>query len=323
VLMGIALSAALAGCGPGFPGNAESTAGTASRPSASVGTSLPYDVSGLLDPAAGKFLGVEAGGAPDSLTPVAAFAAAIGKKPDLIGQYIAWHSPFDERAVANTWSYGALYYMVWEPYDTSVQAIAHGASDTYITRFARAVRALNLPVAISFGHEMNGDWYPWGTEQTTAADFVMAWRHIHNLFTAAGASNVIWVWNPNAIYPVPDVKLKPYYPGDSYVDWAGITGYFATTGPQTYATLYAPTIKEIKRFTRKPLIIAETSVETGAAEPACARNLVRTLTSHREVLGFIWFDYNKDGVDWRVESRPILRAAIARDVAGLQLVSLK
>jgi hypothetical protein len=34
----------------------------------------------------------------------------------------------------------------------------------------------------------------------------------------------------------------------------------------------------------------------------------------------MWFDYNKGGVDWRVESRPILRAAMASDIARLLLV---
>jgi beta-mannanase len=171
---------------------------------------------------------------------------------------------------------------------------------------------------------MNGFWYRWGTKQTTPAEFVAAWRHIHNLFTRAGATNVIWVWNPNDIYPVPQVQLKPYYPGDAYVDWIGITGYFATTGPHNYADLYAPTVTEVRSFTTKPFIIAETSVQTGQAEVACARQLIlRTVAQHPDVLGFIWFDYNKNGVDWRVESRPILRAAVVKDVARLRLLNVQ
>jgi hypothetical protein len=58
-------------------------------------------------------------------------------------------------------SYGALYYAAWEPFGTSVQAIADGASDAYITKFAKAVRNFGDPIALSFGHEMNGNWYPW------------------------------------------------------------------------------------------------------------------------------------------------------------------
>ena len=279
-------------------------------------------MSGLLDPTGGKFFGVEAEGAP-ALAPVTSFASSLGKRPDMIGQYLAWGSSFDAKAVTAAWSYGAMYYLAWEPYGTSVQGIAQGQSDTYITRFATAVRKLNLPVAISFGHEMNGNWYPWGTNDTTAAEFVAAWRHIHNLFIQAGASNVIWVWNPNVVNPVPQVPLQDYWPGDAYVDWVGITGYFPASGPETFASLYGPTMAEIKQFTTKPIIIAETAVETGPSELQATHSLVAGIKHHPGVLGFIWFDFDKDGVDWQVESRPTVRAALAGDIAGLQLIDPK
>jgi mannan endo-1,4-beta-mannosidase len=325
-LAALALSAALAGCGS-FLSEAAGVNGTGPNAQASKATSdnsLPYDISGLLDPRSGKFLGVEAPGGSGSLAPVVRFAHSVGRRPNIIGQYVAWNTPFAAQSVARAWSYGALSYLAWEPFDVSVQSIAQGHSDAYITQFAKAIRTLNLPVALSFGHEMNGNWYPWGTNQTTPAEFVAAWRRVHDLFTRAGATNVIWVWNPNDIYPVPQVQLKPYYPGNAYVDWVGITGYVATTGPQTYADLYAPTITEIRSFTAKPFIVAETSVETSPGEVDSAQQLItRTVADHADVLGLIWFDYDKNGVDWRVESRPILRAAVARNLARLQLRNVK
>jgi mannan endo-1,4-beta-mannosidase len=126
-------------------------------------------------PRAGKFLGIQASGAPNSLTPLENFAANLGRKPNLVGQYVPWGQTFDAPAAQNAWSYGALYYMAWEPFGISAQAIVTGHADGYITQFARAVRTLNLPVALSFGHEMNGNWYPWGTAHTTAVQFVAAW----------------------------------------------------------------------------------------------------------------------------------------------------
>ena len=168
-----------------------------------------YDVTPLLHPDK-KYLGVEIDGAPDSLTPAEQFASWVGTKPNIIGQYLAWGTSFDSTAAANAWSYGSLDFVVWEPWNTTLAKIASGASDTYIESFAGAVRALNVPIAISFGHEFNGNWYPWGTTGTTATDFVAAWQHIHKLFAAAGATNVIWIWDPNDIYPVPDVQLSQY-----------------------------------------------------------------------------------------------------------------
>jgi beta-mannanase len=212
--------------------------------------------------------------------------------------------------------------MAWEPYGTSVQAIASGSSDGYITQFAKAVRAFGLPVAISFGHEMNGNWYPWGSQATSAATFVAAWRHIHNLFRAAGATNVIWVWNPNVISAAPGVPLRPYWPGSGYVDWVGVTGYFGTTGPDTFSDVFGPTMQQIRQFTGKPFIIAETSVQTGPNDSECARSLVRGVATRPDVVGFIWFDYDKDGVDWRIGSRPQVRAALAGSIANIPLVRI-
>lgn len=275
----------------------------------------------LLHPA-GKFFGLEAQGAPDSLEPVISVAAGIGRNPNLLGQYVSWNTPFDSAAAAASVSYGALYYAAWEPFGTSVQAIADGASDAYITSFAKAVRAFGDPIALSFGHEMNGDWYPWGTAQTTAASFVAAWRHIHELFAAAGADNVIWIWNPNIITPMPGVQLKPYWPGEAYVDWVGITGYFALTGPHTFDGVYGQTMTEIRQFTNKPFIIAETAVETGPSDTASVRNLISGVEQHSDVLGLIWFSYEKNGVDWSIDDRPAVRAAVAASLAGMKLASL-
>jgi hypothetical protein len=324
--MSIGLAVVLAGCGvlspprssPGGPGAPASSAAPKPTPAPT-----PYNISSLLDPTSGKFLGLETVGAPDSLSPLNSFSMNTGRKPNLVGQYVSWGKPFDSQAASNAWSYGALYYMAWEPFTPSVEAIAQGQSDSYITAFAKAVRALNVPIALSFGHEMNGNWYPWGSAQTTAAQFVAAWRHIHRLFTQNGATNVIWVWNPNVINPVPQVPLRPYWPGRKYVDWVGVTGYFSTTGPHTYAGLFEPTIDQIAAFTAKPLIIAETAIETGPDEAESAANLVSSVTQNPHMLGFIYFDYNKGGVDWQIESRPQVRAAIASDIAHLPLLNPK
>ena len=327
-LAGITLIAALAGCGtlsshaPAASSGRHGATADGSGPAASSAQKLPYDISGLLDPTDGKFFGVEPQGAP-AFGPVTSFADSLGKRPDLIGQYVAWNSSFPAQAVSTAWSYGALYYIAWEPYQTTLSAIADGQSDAYITRFAQAVRALNLPVAISFGHEMNGNWYPWGISDNTAAQFAAAWRHIHNLFTQAGAGNVIWVWNPNVISSLPVVALKPYYPGDAYVDWVGITGYFDNVGPHNFATLYGPTMTEVRQFTAKPFIIAETAVQTGPTDLREIRSLIAGVENHPEVLGFSWFDYNKKGINWQIESRPVLKNALARQLTGLQLIDPK
>jgi mannan endo-1,4-beta-mannosidase len=311
----------LAGCGtPG--GGISPTVTNPSAPPKSAPSQPSFSMPILINPPAGKYFGVDPDGPADSLASVQAFARSAGRKPDLIGDYVAWGSQFDRTAALNAWEYGAIYYMAWEPFSTSVGAIASGASNGYITSFAQQVKAAAVPVAISFGHEMNGNWYPWGTTETTPADFVAAWRLIHAIFATVGAANVIWVWNPNVI-SADDVPLRPYYPGDSYVDWIGVTGYFPMTGAQTFSELFGPTMAEIRQFTRKPFIIAETSVQSGPAEVQCAKNLVKGVREQADVLGFIWFEFNKDGVDWQLADRPVIRSVIARGLAHLKIINVR
>ena len=70
------------------------------------------------------------------------------------------------------------------PTKTSVAAIAAGRYDSYLTDYAKAVRAYHRPVILSFGHEMNGHWYTWGYTHTSPKIFVAAWRHIVTVFRA-------------------------------------------------------------------------------------------------------------------------------------------
>jgi hypothetical protein len=53
------------------------------------------------------------------------------------------------------------------------------------------------------------------------SEFVAAWRRIHNLFAQAGASNVVWVWNPNDIFPVPQIGAHFHRAQFGVAVWGG------------------------------------------------------------------------------------------------------
>src|SRR6185436_17516550 len=104
--------------------------------------------------------------------------------------------------------------------------IVNGTHDTLIKSRAQAAKALGKLFFLRWGHEMNGNWYPWdgshnGANQAATATYVSAYRHIHDLFAAAGASNVRWVFSPNvdSVPGDPWNQWSNYYPGDGYVDW--------------------------------------------------------------------------------------------------------
>jgi beta-mannanase len=173
----------------------------------------------------------------------------------------------------------------------SVSKIAAGRYDGYLSAYAEAVRAYRHPVVISFGHEMNGTWYPWGYRNTPPAVFVRAWRHIVTLFRALGAHNVTWLWTVNIInnthggsIPRPD----QWWPGDSYVNWVGIDGYYLKPSWK-FAPLFGPTIAAVRRLTLDPILVAETGAVPAAGQPAKIADLFAGIHQYG-LLGFVWFD---------------------------------
>jgi glycosyl hydrolase family 26 len=108
------------------------------------------------------------------------------------------------------------------------------------------------------------------------------------VFVDVGAGNVIWAWSPNVINPVPKVALKPYYPGDGYVDWVGLIGYFTIGSDDAFSSVFGPTMKQVRTFTKRPFLILETAAEPGRRRRADIRNLFNGVSGRDDVLGFIW-----------------------------------
>jgi nucleotide-binding universal stress UspA family protein len=67
-----------------------------------------------------------------------------------------------------------------EPKGVTLASIAAGGSDAYLRSYADAVVAFGHPVILSFGHEMNGNWYPWGYGHASSAH--------HRAVTASGST---------------------------------------------------------------------------------------------------------------------------------------
>ena len=195
------------------------------------------------------------------------------------------------------------------PTGISLPAIASGQYDTYLRSYAAAVRSYRYPVILSFGHEMNGDWYSWGYRHASPAAFVAAWRHIVTLFRAHGARNVTWLWTVNVIHAHGSIPAPaPWWPGSSYVTWVGIDGYYYKSSDR-FAPLFGPTIIAVRELTRDPILIAETGAAPAAGKPAKIADLFAGVRA-TGLLGFVWFDAVGHR-DWRISS-PAAIAAFRR-----------
>ena len=105
-----------------------------------------------------------------------------------------------------------------------------------------------------------------------------------------------------------------------------MTGYCTQDGPNTYGTLYLPTLQDIRNFTQKPFIIAETSVAAGSNQSRSLTQLFDAVEQHSDIIGFVWYDYDKGG-DWRIENRPSLlsqfKSAVSSSYFGLVVKTTK
>ena len=265
-------------------------------------------------------VGVYEKGAPGSYSPIAAFTGATGIKPGIVVYYSSWKEPFSTSFAQAAWAHQAYVLVQLEPNNVSLAAIAAGDFDSYLRSYAAAVIAFDHPVILSFGHEMNGDWYSWGYGHTPAATFVAAWRHIVGVFRAAGAANVTWLWAVNSTAGASS-DLSQWWPGAAWVDWTGVDGYYVRA-TDSFDGLFAPAIADIRTFSSAPMIIAETAV---GATPDRASQIDTLFADARsdQLAGVVWFDEKQDAglyhQDWRLEDDPSALAAFtaaANSVTG-------
>ena len=255
-----------------------------------------------------SYLGWYPAGVPRSYAGVSAVSAATGVKPALVPYYSGWFEPFQASFAAAAARDGAVPIVQMNPDGVRVAAIASGRYDGYLRGFAGAVRAYHRPVIVSFGHEMNGDWYSWGYKRTSPAAFVAAWRHIVGLFRAAGARNVTWLWTVNIIDDPHYGKIPSparWWPGGKYVTWIGIDGYYYHPSA-VFSALFGPTIAAVRQITGAPILIAETAAVPAAGQPAKIADLFAGVRLYG-LLGFVWFDVTHPE-NWRLSSPEALAA---------------
>ncbi len=205
--------------------------------------------------------------------------------------------------------------VTWEPHEHKLDDLVAGKHDATLRKRAQAAKALGAEIMLRWGHEMNGNWYPWAGANNGGADggaqkYVAAWRHVHDIFVEEGATNVVWVWCP-LVTDVPSAGWNHwtnYYPGDEYVDWVGLDAYNWGTSSsccvwQSFSTLITRLYNDYAG--KKPLIIPETaSAELGGDKAAWIDDMhARLKKNFTAIKAVVWFDINKE-TDWRVASSP-------------------
>lgn len=135
---------------------------------------------------------------------------------------LSWHHP-------NPWTGGTS----WDP--TNGERIEELLDPTsvcfelwqnHLEKMADALSELNDAGVVVIWrplHEMNGNWFWWGTQSGNPENYKALWRQMFNYFTyERGLNNLIWTYSVSPSFTAP---VDRFYPGEDYVDIVGLDFY--------------------------------------------------------------------------------------------------
>jgi hypothetical protein len=234
---------------------------------------------------------------------VAGQEAMDGRRLDIVHTYHRWYDNFPTAAERSVAADGHLVLLNWEPTDTAGNpmpwaAIADGEHDSDIDALAAKLRSMPT-VLLSFSHEPEHDYGSHGS----AADFVAAFRHVHDRLTADGATNVRYVWDVEGLTdPVWLARYASLWPGASYVDWVAWDPYNwssckAGRGWQSFRQTVSPFYDWLTShgYGTKPFMLAEYGSVEKTGDPngkaAWFAGIPAALTSLPNLRALVYFDF--------------------------------
>ena len=185
--------------------------------------------------------------------PLADYAARLGHRPAVTVSFTGF--PYDERgrdylemAADQIRVDGQMMLLTLEPEGGLAEVTKEAAQE--LAADLADINASGVPVIVRFAHEMNGSWYAWGQQPTA---YVEAYRRVAAaVHEHAPGSAMMWAPNYGGGYPfaggqyeaqpgaegfavldtdgdgrltTADDPYAPYYPGDEFVDWVGMSLY--------------------------------------------------------------------------------------------------
>ncbi|UJF35069.1 stalk domain-containing protein [Paenibacillus hexagrammi] len=209
------------------------------------------------EPAFGAYIGLYSEQDPEVGNHFIQAAEVYGKKHAIFLAYSHWGQDFPEGYANRAKEAGSALQIAWEP-DDGLDPVEDGA---YLREWARAAKVSGIPIFLRFAGEMNGAWVKW---HGNPAQYREKFRMLHDVF-AKEAPNIAMVWSPG---DVPADDIDPYYPGDDYVDWVGVSLYiepYENGDPSLPPMIATSHIERLKRLyatysDRKPLMLSETGV---------------------------------------------------------------
>ena len=191
---------------------------------------------------AGVMIGAHVGSEndPNYQAEVQALEASIGRQTAIDTGYDDWGAFPDMARLRWDMRTGRLPMQSWRILFDNANPnacatwrdIVSGVYDVQLNRQVNLVKSLGGTVLVRYNFEMTNNpentcftEFPVNNNmQLAGTRYILAWRHVVDLFRAAGATNVLWVWCPGADAYVHNT-WNLFYPGSNYVDWIGMDDY--------------------------------------------------------------------------------------------------
>ena len=219
-------------------------------------------------------LGVSSTEGRNDITVLDEFRNETGYRPAIWTLWSAWGNQntklFPKEMVKKLKARKTVPMIFWEPVQRQgvctdharFKKIKNGKFDKYIKNWARAAKLSKTTILLRFAHEINGKYFPWtiGSCGNTVTDYKAAWKRVHNIFkNKVKAKNVKFVWTVAKQVAGGKNPYKRFYPGNQYVQFVGFSTFnWGAAGNWTpMANGVGPVMKWLKKFTKKPVVIAE------------------------------------------------------------------
>ena len=225
------------------------------------------------------------------LSLVQSLNSGLGRPLSVVHVYQKWAEPTPAAQIKKVLASGAIPMIDWKCGDTDANIVS-GKDDGLISSVAGELAALKAPVFLRWYFEPN---FPGSAAYASCisaegpAGYVAAYRHVHDLFEAAGASNVSFVWCMGMSGS--DRDWINYYPGSAFVDWIAADGYWRTGKPTPgmFTQRFGPWYGAFAAF-GKPMMVTETGAVSGTQASYLSEVRSDLATVFPMIKGLMYFD---------------------------------
>jgi endoglucanase len=272
---------------------------------------------------------------------------------DIAHHFIPWGVNYVEQirsALAADKAKGVNTLMTLEPWPWAVMET--GDPVTYKQREASANRSLVADIAAGYYdpsilisldsiaesageriivvrlmHEMEiMDQYPWSP--SNSQQYIQAYRHVVDLSRQRGIHNIRWMWSPAGFK-----KAASFWPGESYVDYVGLSLYATPEWNGNLApkgvNVSLDTLLKARYWVRqykKPIVLAEVGINGPTSEKRqWFRQALSALSYYPEVVAWVYFNQQQPPIvpleiglpNWSLtnqEARDLKAALLTKEV---------